>query len=107
MDHPSEGSPDTLRTRVRDGDADAFGELFDSFASHVYSHAFRLTGDWAAAEDVTSLTFLEAWRTRERISRGRISPRAGRRGRGCPAWRQTWFADSTGLVGGTGKPSPG
>jgi RNA polymerase sigma factor (sigma-70 family) len=67
MDHPSEGSPDTLRTRVRDGDADAFGELFDSFASHVYSHAFRLTGDWAAAEDVLSLTFLEAWRNREQI----------------------------------------
>lgn len=68
MAHPSEGSPDTLRTRVRDGDADAFGELFGSYARHVYNHAFRLTGDWAAAEDVLSLTFLEAWRSRERIS---------------------------------------
>ncbi len=68
MDHPSEGSPDALRSRVRDGDADAFGELFDSFAPHVYNHAFRLTGDWAAAEDVLSLTFLEAWRNREQIS---------------------------------------
>jgi RNA polymerase sigma-70 factor (ECF subfamily) len=68
MDHPPEGLPDALRSRVRDGDADAFGELFDSFASHVYSHAFRLTGDWAAAEDVLSLTFLEAWRNREQIS---------------------------------------
>jgi len=68
MDQPSEGLPDGLRARVRDGDADAFGELFDSFATHVYNHAFRLTGDWATAEDVMSLTFLEAWRTRERIS---------------------------------------
>ena len=68
MDHPSEGLPDGLRARVRGGDADAFGELFDSFAAHVYNHAFRLTGDWATAEDVLSLTFLEAWRTRERIS---------------------------------------
>lgn len=68
MDHTAEGSPDALRSRVRDGDADAFGELFDSFASHVYNHAFRLTGDWAAAEDVLSLTFLEAWRNREQIS---------------------------------------
>ena len=68
MDQPSEGLPDGLRARVRDGDADAFGELFDSFATHVYNHAFRLTGDWATAEDVMSLTFLEAWRTRERMS---------------------------------------
>ncbi len=68
MDHPSEGSPDARRSRVRDGDADAFGELFDSFASHVYNHAFRLIGDRAAAEDVLSLTFLEAWRNREQIS---------------------------------------
>jgi RNA polymerase sigma-70 factor (ECF subfamily) len=68
MDRPSEGSPDALRSRVRDGDADAFGELFGAFAPHVYNHAFRLTGDWAAAEDVLSLTFLEAWRNREQIS---------------------------------------
>jgi RNA polymerase sigma factor (sigma-70 family) len=68
MEHPSEGLPGGLRARVRDGDADAFGELFDSFAAPVYNHAFRLTGDWATAEDVMSLTFLEAWRTRERIS---------------------------------------
>jgi RNA polymerase sigma factor (sigma-70 family) len=68
MDQPSAGLPDGLRARVRDGDADAFGELFDSFATHVYNHAFRLTGDWATAEDVMSLTFLEAWRTRDRIS---------------------------------------
>jgi RNA polymerase sigma factor (sigma-70 family) len=69
MDHPPEGLPDdALRSRVRDGDADAFGELFGSFASHVYSHAFRLTGDRSAAEDVLSLTFLEAWRNREQIS---------------------------------------
>jgi len=68
MDRPSGGSPDALRSRVRDGDADAFGELFGAFAAHVYNHAFRLTGDWSAAEDVLSLTFLEAWRNREQIS---------------------------------------
>jgi RNA polymerase sigma-70 factor (ECF subfamily) len=68
MDHPHEGLPDALRSRVRDGDAEAFGELFGSFASHVYSHAYRLTGDRAAAEDAVSLTFLQAWRNREHIS---------------------------------------
>ncbi|MEV3871101.1 RNA polymerase sigma factor [Streptomyces sp. NPDC049906] len=56
-----------MRARVREGDADAFGELFDAYARSVYNHGFRLTGDWASAEDVVSLTFLEAWRLRSKI----------------------------------------
>ncbi|WP_049579321.1 RNA polymerase sigma factor [Streptomyces sp. SBT349] len=56
-----------LRPRIRDGDEDAFAELFDACARSVYNHAFRLTGDWAIAEDAVSLTFLEAWRLRERL----------------------------------------
>ena len=57
-----------MRARARAGDADAFGELFDSCAKTVYNHAFRLLGDWSAAEDVMAQTFLEAWRSRERIA---------------------------------------
>lgn len=56
-----------MRGRIRDGDPGAFEELFDDFARSVYAHAFRLTGDWSAAEDIVSLTFLEAWRLRRRI----------------------------------------
>ncbi|MFI6339449.1 RNA polymerase sigma factor [Streptomyces sp. NPDC050535] len=56
-----------LRKRIRAGDHDAFGELFDAYARSVYNHAFRLTGNWAQAEDVVSLTFLDAWRLRERL----------------------------------------
>ncbi|MGW1108473.1 RNA polymerase sigma factor [Streptomyces sp. NPDC002540] len=52
------------RARIRAGDPDTFGSLFDDYARAVYNHAFRLTGDWSAAEDVLSLTFLEAWRLR-------------------------------------------
>ncbi|MQS16615.1 sigma-70 family RNA polymerase sigma factor [Streptomyces kaniharaensis] len=57
-----------MRTRVRAGDRDAFGQLFDAYARSVYNHAFRLTGEWSAAEDVMSLTFLEAWRQHGRVS---------------------------------------
>jgi RNA polymerase sigma factor (sigma-70 family) len=64
MDEPAE----RLRALARAGDADAFGELFDSCAKAVYNHAFRLIGDWSAAEDVMAQTFLEAWRSRERIA---------------------------------------
>lgn len=56
-----------LRTRLRAGDDDAFGTLFDTYARAVYNHAYRLTGDWSTAEDIVSLTYLEAWRLRERL----------------------------------------
>ncbi|MEO3792824.1 RNA polymerase sigma factor [Nonomuraea sp. B10E15] len=59
-----------IRTRIRDGDRAAFGELFDECSKAVYNHAFRLTADWSTAEDVTALTFLEAWRLRGRIDPG-------------------------------------
>ncbi|MFI5528417.1 RNA polymerase sigma factor [Kitasatospora sp. NPDC051853] len=57
-----------MRARVRAGDRDAFGRLFDVYARAVYNHAYRLTGDWSAAEDVMSLTFLEAWRQHGKVS---------------------------------------
>ncbi|WP_235619219.1 RNA polymerase sigma factor [Embleya scabrispora] len=41
--------------------------MFQAHHGVVYAHAYRVTGDWAAAEDVVSLTFLEAWRLRERL----------------------------------------
>jgi RNA polymerase sigma factor (sigma-70 family) len=57
-----------LRGRARAGDADAFGAVFDACAKSVYNHAFRLTGDWSTAEEVMSMTFLEAWRCRDAIA---------------------------------------
>ncbi|HEY2575330.1 MAG TPA: RNA polymerase sigma factor [Streptosporangiaceae bacterium] len=52
------------RDRVRAGDTAAFEALFERYAASVYNHAFRLTGSWSTAEEVVSLTFLEAWRLR-------------------------------------------
>jgi len=57
----------SLRSRVRDGDPDAFGVLFDDYARAVHNLAFRLTGNRHEAEEVVSLTFLEAWRLRSGI----------------------------------------
>lgn len=57
----------TTRARIRAGDREAFSDLFDAHARSIHHHAYRLTGDWSAAEDVVSLTFLEAWRLRERV----------------------------------------
>ena len=60
----------TLRARLRAGDPDAFGVLFDQYTHAVYNLGFRLTGNWSAAEEVVSVTFLEAWRLRNRIGPG-------------------------------------
>ena len=47
-----------------DGDAGSMGVLFERHADTVYNHCFRRTGLWSAAEDLTSMVFLEAWRQR-------------------------------------------
>lgn len=44
-----------------------FGALFERHASAIYNYCFRRTGDWAAAEDLMSAVFLEAWRQRDEV----------------------------------------
>lgn len=56
-----------MRERIRAGDREAFADLYEEHARGVYNHAFRLTGDWSTAEEVVSDTFLEAWRSREKV----------------------------------------
>ena len=85
-----------LRARARAGDPDAFGAVFDACAKSVYNHAFRLTGDWSAAEEVMAMTFLEARRSRDRIAEdgGSLRPwllgiaTTLARGQRRAAWRQ-------------------
>jgi RNA polymerase sigma-70 factor (ECF subfamily) len=55
-----------LWQQAREGDGTAFGVLFDRHAGRIYNYCFRRTGDWAAAEDLTSTTFLHAWRSHGR-----------------------------------------
>ncbi|KQX11430.1 RNA polymerase subunit sigma [Streptomyces sp. Root431] len=43
------------------------GEAYDEHARVLYHYAFRVCGDRAAAEDVVSATFLEAWRCRGKV----------------------------------------
>ena len=50
------------------GDEQAFGELYDRYAEAVWNHAYRLTASWSTAEDLTSATFMTAWRRRGQIT---------------------------------------
>jgi RNA polymerase sigma-70 factor (ECF subfamily) len=59
---PDIASDRELWTRAAAGDRAAFGELFERHAEAVWNHAYRLTASWSQAEDLTSSTFLVAWR---------------------------------------------
>jgi RNA polymerase sigma-70 factor (ECF subfamily) len=58
------------------GEEAGFADLFDRHSRAVYNHAFRLTGSWSVAEDVTQATFLTAWRRRAeaRVVDGSVLP---------------------------------
>lgn len=53
-----------LLARANGGDGQAYGLIFRRHATAVYNHCFRRLGSWSAAEDATSLVFLETWRRR-------------------------------------------
>lgn len=65
-----------LCSAISAGDDQAFGQLFDRYHRAVYNHAFRLTGSWTSAEDVTQATFVTAWRRRDqaRVVDGSVLP---------------------------------
>lgn len=55
------------------GQTPAFGELFERHATSVYNYLFRRCGNWATAQDLTSIVFLELWRKRSDIRLQRAS----------------------------------
>ncbi len=61
-----------LVARVRGGDPDAFGELYDRWFDRVHDVAFRITRDHAAAADVAQDAFLAAWRQLAGLERAEV-----------------------------------
>ena len=60
-----ESDDSALWRRVRGGDANAFGQIFERHGNAIYNYCFRRVGNWAAAEDLLSVVFLECWRRRD------------------------------------------
>jgi RNA polymerase sigma-70 factor (ECF subfamily) len=56
-----------LWDRATEGDAEAFGQLYDRHAQAIYAFLYRRTGSWSDAEDLTSTVFLHAWRRRAEV----------------------------------------
>ncbi|MCP2343488.1 sigma-70 family RNA polymerase sigma factor [Actinomadura rupiterrae] len=51
-----------LVLRAREGDAEAFGRLYDRYLDLVYRYVYYRVGSHSLAEDLCSETFLRAWR---------------------------------------------
>ncbi len=62
-----------LWMRCVDGDADALGLLFDRHSDAVFRYCLSRTGSWYEAEELVSITFLEAWRQRRTLTLQRDS----------------------------------
>lgn len=57
-----------LWDRIRSGDAEAFGDIYERHAHAVQSYCLWRTADLQAAEDATATVFLEAWHKRRRLT---------------------------------------
>jgi RNA polymerase sigma-70 factor (ECF subfamily) len=65
-----------LAARIRAGDTDALGELYDRYASMALGTAIRVVGDREEAEDVVHDAFVAVWRKIDRFDAARGSLRA-------------------------------
>ncbi len=65
-----DGGPDVwaLVRRAQEGDAEAFGQLYDHYVGMVHRYVHHRVGDRATAEDVTSETFVRALRRIDSLS---------------------------------------
>ena len=57
-----------LVRQAQEGDAEAFGRLYDHYVTMVHRYAYHRVGDRATAEDVTSETFVRALRRIDSLS---------------------------------------
>ena len=64
-----------LADRIRSGDAEALGELYDRYASIALATALRVVGGRDEAEDVVHDAFVAVWRKIDRFDAGRGSLR--------------------------------
>ena len=57
-----------LVNRALDGDAEAFGDLYELYLDEIYRYIYYRVAEQAEAEDLTEIVFLKAWETLPEIS---------------------------------------
>lgn len=61
-DDPEKARIAALVTLAQQGDAEAFGQIYDAYVDSIYRYLYYRVGSHAVAEDLTSETFLRALR---------------------------------------------
>ena len=56
-----------LVLKAQDGDAEAFGRIYDGYVERIYRFVFFRVDDQQTAEDLTSQVFLKAWSNLDRF----------------------------------------
>lgn len=75
--HLDHHDPLTTRLlRVRDGDVQAFADVFDEVVARVYGITLRVVGDPHRAEEVAQEALVEVWRNSSRFDPSRGSARS-------------------------------
>jgi RNA polymerase sigma-70 factor (ECF subfamily) len=61
-DDPEQARIAALVTLAQEGDAEAFGQVYDAYVDSIYRYVYYRVGSHAQAEDLTSETFVRALR---------------------------------------------
>ena len=60
-------SAPSLVARLRNGDPDAVGRLYDEYGQRIFAVAYKALGDRSLAEEAVQLTFLKTWQAADRL----------------------------------------
>ena len=60
-------SAHSLVAKLRNGDPDAVGRLYDEYGRRMFAVAYKALGDRSLAEEAVQLTFLKTWQAAERL----------------------------------------
>ncbi len=58
---PLKSNDDRLTTRARQGDKEAFGDLYEQYMGDIYRYIYYRVNNHHDAEDLTEQVFLKAW----------------------------------------------
>jgi RNA polymerase sigma-70 factor (ECF subfamily) len=72
---PNEPSESLLVARARQGDKEAFGDLYELYLTEMYRYVFYRVNNQLDAEDLTEQVFLKAWKNLSEF-RGKASFRS-------------------------------
>jgi RNA polymerase sigma factor (sigma-70 family) len=60
-------SAHSIVAKLRRGDPDAVGRLYDEYGRRMFAVAFKALGDRSLAEEAVQLTFLKTWQAADRL----------------------------------------